>query len=62
MSRFDQGEEDLSLPLDPNMLRRRKNRQPTAEVPQALSVDRPRHIKQTRLVERTVQAAADVIA
>ena len=63
MSKFELGEEDKSLPLSPEMLRRRKRREPTAELPEALRPPPgpPRQPKEVRRVDRSRRAATDVV-
>jgi V8-like Glu-specific endopeptidase len=61
MSKSGLGEDDLSLPLSPEMLRRRKNIEPTAELPEALRPppEPPRKPRQVRLIDRSKQTGAD---
>lgn len=63
MSKYDLGEEDLSLPLSPEMLRRIKNKEPTADVPQLLRspVEHQPQPKQVRIIDKPTRTAAGVI-
>lgn len=63
MSKYDLGEEDLSLPLSHETLRRRKNKEPTADVPEALRppVEHPPQPRQVRIIDRPTRTAADVV-
>lgn len=64
MSKHDLGDEDLSLPFGPDMLRRVKRKEPTAGVPQLLrsSLDNQPPPKQVRIVDRAARTAAGVVA